>query len=101
MARLEVLNPVAEIERRSVAPAPRPSSLKGKTVGLVWNMKAGGDIALDRIASLMAERIEGVRTVRFDGAFGGHRIALVSQIDPGDADRIAKQCDVVVGTTAD
>src|SRR5262245_47906799 len=75
MPRLDVLNPVAEVEHRTVTPASRPSSLEGKTVGLIWNMKAGGDIALNRITELMGERIRGVRIVRFDGAFGGHRIA--------------------------
>ena len=101
MTSLRVSNPVAAVLTHHVKAAPRPASLAGKTVGLVWNLKAGGDVALERVADRLGVRFPGVRFVPFHGAFGGHRIALVSQIDPGEADRIAAQCDVVVGTTAD
>jgi hypothetical protein len=101
MAKMCVSNPVAQVVTHQVQPAARPPSLEGKTVGLVWNLKAGGDIALERVAEQLRDRFHNVRFVAFHGAFGGHRIALVNQIDPGEADRIAAQCDVVVGTTAD
>ncbi len=48
MTQLEVLNPVAEPVRHSVARAPRRADLRGATIGLYWNMKAGGSDALDR-----------------------------------------------------
>jgi hypothetical protein len=101
MARMDVMNPVAETVQYEVSPAPRPSSLIGKTVGLVWNLKSGGDVALTHIASLLGRRFEGIRFHRFDGAFGGYRVALVDQLKTGEADEIARECDVVVGTTAD
>src|SRR5262249_10355403 len=101
MASMRVFNPMATVVTHQVQPAPRPPSLEGKTVGLVWNLKAGGDVALERVADRLRARVPSARFGPFHGAFGGHRIALVSQIDPGEADRIAKQCDVVIGTTAD
>jgi len=53
MARLEILNPVAKTVEFSVKPAPRPRDLAGATIGLYWNMKAGGDHALDRTEALL------------------------------------------------
>ncbi|MBI2906071.1 MAG: hypothetical protein HYX92_00300 [Chloroflexi bacterium] len=48
MFTLEVLNPVAvshgELKKYSLA--PRPRTLDGKTVGLLWNSKRGGEVAL-------------------------------------------------------
>ena len=50
MYQLDVMNPVAPVlgEVHATPPAPRPSSLEGKTIGLVWNGKANGDVALKR-----------------------------------------------------
>jgi len=59
MATLEVLNPVAEPEEKYIPPAPRPRDLAGKHVGLYWNIKTGGDIALDRVEALLKERFSG------------------------------------------
>jgi hypothetical protein len=48
MHLLEVLNPIAQ--QRGALNAlkvnPRPKSLDGKTVGLLWSGTHGGDIAL-------------------------------------------------------
>jgi hypothetical protein len=98
---MDVMNPVADTVRYEVSPASRPASLRGKTVGLVWNLKSGGDVALEHIAKLLNQRFEGMRFRRFDGAFGGYRVALVNQLKQGEADDIARECDLVVGTTAD
>ena len=97
MARLEVLNPVADTVKHDVKAAPRPSDLRGKTVGLYWNMKAGGDIALERAATLLSQRFEGLQFQHFSGTFGsGMRHATAE-----DADRIARNCVAVVASTSD
>lgn len=97
MVSLEVLNPVAEKRRHHVPPAPRPTDLKGKTIGLYWNLKAGGDVALDAVQGLLGKRCEGARFKRFVGSVG----FMMRHLTAEDAGRIARECDAVVGTTSD
>jgi len=97
MARLEILNPVAKTVEFSVKPAERPRDLKGLTVGLYWNMKAGGDAALDETERLVAARFPETRFRRYTGSVGW----LMRHCTAEDADRIASEVDAVVGTTAD
>ena len=63
MYQLEVLNPVAPVlgEVEATPLAPRPSSLEGKTIGLIWNGKANGDVALRRAGEVLQQRIPGVK----------------------------------------
>jgi hypothetical protein len=61
----ELVNPEGASRSISVTPARRPATLEGKTVGLAWNGKPGGDEALDEIAALLGQRIGGVRFVRY------------------------------------
>ena len=97
MARLEVLNPIAKVVEHSVDPASRPRDLKGATVGLYWNMKAGGDAALDRTEARLRERFPETTFRRYTGSVG----FIMRHATPEDADRIASEVDAVVGTTAD
>ncbi len=97
MARLEILNPVAKTVEYSVKPAPRPKTLEGATVGLYWNMKAGGDAALDRTEALLREKFPGTTFRRYTGSVGW----LMRHCTAEDADRIASEVDAVVGTTSD
>jgi hypothetical protein len=97
MAELEVLNPVAQPVRHSVAPAPRRPGLSGATIGLYWNMKAGGNDALDRTEELLRERFPGVTFKRYHGSVG----FLMRHCTAEDSDRIAREVQAVVGTTAD
>jgi hypothetical protein len=97
MARLEILNPVAKTVEHSVKPAPRRPTLEGATLGLYWNMKAGGDAALDRAEALLREKFAGARFRRYTGSVGW----LMRHCTAEDADRIAAEVDAVVGTTAD
>ena len=92
MTDLVILNPVAETVEFSVKPAPRAGDLTGARIGLYWNMKAGGDAALDEM-----ERRLGARFKRYIGSVG----FLMRHATAEDADRIASECDAVVGTTAD
>lgn len=97
MARLEVLNPVARTVEHSVKPASRAADLAGLTVGLYWNMKAGGDAALDRTEALLRARFPGVAVRRYTGSVGW----LMRHLTAEDADRIASEVHAVVGTTND
>ncbi|MDQ1402475.1 MAG: hypothetical protein QOG03_791 [Actinomycetota bacterium] len=71
----------------------RPSSLDGLTVGLLDITKARGDVFLDRLADLLAERGLTVR-----------RYAKPTFTKPAPVDlrhEIATQCDVVIEALAD
>jgi hypothetical protein len=63
--RWELVNPEGVARPVWRQPAPRPTSLEGKTVGLAWNGKPGGDIALDEIAALLAQDVRDVRFIKF------------------------------------
>ncbi len=97
MTRLEILNPVAKTVEFSVKPAQRPRDLEGLTIGLYWNMKAGGDHALDRTERLLSARYPGVRFKRYTGSVGW----LMRHATAEDCDRMAAEVQAVVGTTAD
>ena len=96
MARLEILNPVAKTVEHSVKPAPRLATLDGATIGLYWNIKAGGDAALDRTEALLHAKFPGTKFRRYTGSVGW----LMRHCTAEDADRIAAEVDAVVGTTA-
>ncbi len=97
MAQLDVLNPIAQPVRHSVAPAPRRSDLRGATIGLYWNMKAGGSDALDRTEELLRERFPDASFKRYHGSVG----FIMRHCTAEDSDRIAREVQAVVGTTAD
>jgi hypothetical protein len=97
MAAIEVLSPVARVLERSVTPAARRPDLAGATIGLYWNIKAGGDSALDRTEALLRERYPDVRFRRYTGSVGW----LMRHCTAEDADRIASEVQAVVGTTND
>jgi len=97
MATLEIMNPVADIRQSKVSAAPRLGSLEGRTIGLFWNMKAGGDIALAAIAEELARRHPGVSFRHYVGAVGN----LVRQATAEQLEKISAECDGVIGTTSD
>jgi hypothetical protein len=97
MPRLEILSPVARTVEYSVKPAPRPSDLSGATIGLYWNMKAGGDAALDETERRLRARYPGAKFRRYTGSVG----FIMRHCTAEDADRIASEVHAVVGTTAD
>jgi hypothetical protein len=97
MARLDIANPVAVSVEQSVKPAVRQRDLSNVTVGLYWNMKSGGDAALDRAEQRLSERYPGIRFRRYTGSVG----FIMRHATADDADRMASEVQVVVGTTAD
>jgi hypothetical protein len=97
IVRLEIANPVAESVIPRIEPAPRPADLADLTIGLYWNFKPGGNVGLDQVAVRLRERYPDARFVNYEGAVG----ASVRHVTPAQADEIARECDVVVGTTGD
>ena len=95
--KLHVLNPVAQKLEERASLAPRLSTLEGKFVGLYWNYKGGGDVALRRTDELLKERYPGLTTKMYSGSMGGSTHFLTTD----DAKRIAQECAAMVGTTAD
>jgi hypothetical protein len=97
MATLEVLNPVATSEAdqkqvKTFEPAERRRSLDDLTVGLIWNSKRGGELALDCAGKLLQGRYKNVRVVRYDGSMPCDKALL---------ERAKSECDVFVGSTGD
>ena len=97
MTDLVICHPIAETVEFSVKPAPRRDDLTGARIGLYWNMKAGGDAALDQMEKMLGARFPGASFRRYIGSVG----FLMRHATAEDADRIASEVDAVVGTTAD
>ncbi len=90
---LEVLDPTPTRHGgKPVKTAPRLQSLEGKTVGLLWNGKALGDVALKRTAELIAERVPNVTFKFYSGSM---------PCGPALLEEVAAQCDAAIGCTAD
>jgi len=95
MYTLEVQNPVAEQRGvvNSFTSSPRPATLDGLTVGLLWSGTHGGDVALNTAADLIKQRFKNV-TVNF---YNGNNYPAPEHI----RQRCAEESDVVIGATAD
>ena len=72
--------------------APRLDSLEGKTIGLLWNGKANGDVALRRAAELIGERHTDVKFKFYSGSM---------PCPPELLDELVNECDAAIGCTAD
>ena len=97
MHTLEVLNPVGKAESdnqkaKAVEPAPRPRSLDNLTLGLLWNSKRGGEIALDHAGSLVQAKYRNVKVNRYDGSM---------PCDKALVERAREECDIFIGSTGD
>ena len=94
MFTLEVLAPEAVMqgELEGFGAAPRSPSLAGKKVGLLWNAKRGGDVALDRVGEQLSNRFPDVEVARYDGNF---------PCPPAVLDKALEECDVFVGSSGD
>ena len=88
MAKIEILNPVAQVRVRNSSLSPRPATLDNSRIGLYWNGKPGGDTALAYLGQLMETKYRGVQlelirsgtngakehveyAMTFDGVIGG------------------------------
>src|SRR4030067_2538923 len=57
---LRIMNPVGVLNFKPIPPARRLTQFKNKKIGLYWNHKARGNIALDRVRELLSEKYEGM-----------------------------------------
>ena len=94
MYTLEVLNPVAlsKGELVKTAAAPRPNTLAGKKVGLLWNTKRGGNIGLQTIGELLKKRHPDIQLLPLEIKEGA---------TPEMIAQVVASCDVTVGSTGD
>ena len=88
-----VLDPTDERAPAARSRAPRLANLADRTIGLVDISKARGDVFLERLAALLAER--GARIERF-------RKPTFARAAPVDLrQEIAERCDAVIVALAD
>lgn len=94
MAQLTVLDPVATTQGdlRWQPLAPRPAGLSGKRIGLWWNIKRGGEVALKRVGEHLQRRYADVELVWIQEFY---------PVKPEVVDRAIRECQVVVGATGD
>jgi len=62
--KLEVLNPVGIADTKTVTPANRLDTLEGKSIGLIWNGKPGGQHLLDELEKQLSIKYKGTTFVR-------------------------------------
>ncbi len=93
MSSRVVLDPTGERSPVARERMPRKQSLEGMTVGLLDISKPRGDVFLDRLEQLLAER--GMRVERY-------RKPTFAKVAPVDLKhQISTTCDVVIEALAD
>jgi hypothetical protein len=93
--RLEVLNPAGNTQKaKKKTLASRPASLDGKRLGLVYNLKTGGDTLLTRASELLQEKYN-IADVNW------FKRACCVEPPEGYIDSAAEGSDVVVAAAAD
>jgi hypothetical protein len=88
---LRVRNPVAELNAKPSPRAPRLASLEGLDIGLWWNKKIGGEVAVEWLGREFAQAYGGTAHQYYD-SFPAHK---------GMTDRAAEGSNAVVGATGD
>ena len=92
---LVTLDPRDENDHGPALLAPRPSTLNGKTLGLLSNNKPHSEELLRMISDLLGERYDIKATVEYNK--GGHQWPA----DPDALKEIAGKCDVAIHATAE
>jgi hypothetical protein len=93
MSELKVLNPVAKSAGYQFRLADRPEDLKGLTLGLVWNGKHGGNLAMQRVKENIEKKL-------------GYKLKTIEMKDdfpfaPFFIEKVAATCQAVIGATGD
>jgi hypothetical protein len=98
----ELVNPEGVTNSEVIGPAPRPATLRGKTIGLSWNGKPGGKEALDAMAAVIQEREPSVRFIRFWEAVPESWAVQLRELDAGTIRKMASfQPDLVITAQGD
>ena len=97
MATLRVLNPVAgkRTDNKSRL-ARRVGGFEGKVIGLYDNRKPHGGVVLERLTGHLTSRFQDIEVRQYVGSIGARAVAT-----PEDAERMASECDAVIGIRAD
>ena len=69
-----------------------PVSLDGLTLGLIWNAKRGGDVALVKAGELISDKYQNVKVNRYDSTRPCEKKLLA---------RAMQECDVFIVSTGD
>ncbi|MBI2958249.1 MAG: hypothetical protein HYY32_05335 [Chloroflexi bacterium] len=91
---IRVVKPVPE-RKNIMRLAPRPSSLKDKTIGTLWNSKPHADEFLSLVAERIAQRHGASRIVHLQKAH-------INSVAPASVLReLVSTCDVVICAVGD
>ena len=87
---ITVLDPTARPTKKELPMAVRPNTLGGKVMGVLWNVKPGGDTLLDRFAELLNERFHFTRILKHTKIIQSYGVAedVLSEF--------AAKCDFVI-----
>jgi hypothetical protein len=99
----ELVNPSGAIEKSSIDPAKRITSLEGKTIVLRWNYKHNGDVVLDRLSDLLTQKYPTSKVIKIYKE--DHSTVKISA-NPAESLRIADvvasvKPDIVIASQAD
>ena len=95
MESIIVLNPTAVYRTHELKMAPRPGSLEGKVLGILWNNKSNGDILLKRFSELINERFHLAHVIM-------RKKPLSSSAATEDIlNELSSKCDLVITATGD
>lgn len=99
----ELMNPTGVVKTTPIAMARRIQSLEGKTIALKWNEKPNGNIFLDRVAELLAEKVPSAKVVKL---YELEPATVPQSANQADSDRKAKlvagyKPDLVIGAQSD
>jgi hypothetical protein len=90
-----LLDPTGERRPTTRPRVARPSSLEGRTVGLLDISKPRGDVFLTALESALTSRVPGLRAVRY-------RKPTFAKVAPVDLrHEITTKCDLVIEALAD
>lgn len=98
--RLEVVNPRSALPpKKTVLASQALTTLRGKKIGLWWNEKVNGDVALKTLRTVLAKKYPDMQFVEFRHA--GFMRAGHTQEARVFASLEEAKVDAVVATTAD
>lgn len=89
MSPVSFLKPVPE-RKRSTRLAPRLSTLKGKTIGTLWDNKPHADEFLRLVSEKLVERHGASRVIH------RHKVYIGSLAPAAILDELASTCDAVI-----
>lgn len=95
---MEILEPTVEYLARTVALAPRPSTLRGRVVGFLdgWgSVRADGSIGMHPIMEALKHQLEALHSIA--GSVWIKKAKASSLADKAEIDLLVRECAAVVG----